>query len=373
VSLTHVGCPSCGGTLSLAEGQRLVTCRYCGGRHLALIPDAVPRYAVHVAVAAEEARRIAQDFLRRPGRPRAVRERGRIQDVRLSYVPFYEVGGTRIGTFLLRESGKPRPPTLDDPDDERDFEQWLLQPSMETQGTRVIEQDYLRVGPACDLPELGVDRIPLEQLRRAATPVALEGYDLVELQKRAVVFAPTKPPNRLVDERERRIAVRGDRTGMVERRVRLVYYPVWQARYEYRGRPFEVAVDGVQGTILRANAPREFRRAALLAVILLAVGAFCFGRPAGALFSSARAATPGEGWLAAVLGAVAGLVLGGGLALFLAWLAWTAFRHTDDVVLMDGDEVQSGAEPALRDIGEGFADRILERLLRRRGRAGKEP
>ena len=371
MSLTHVGCPACGGALSLAEGQRLVTCRYCGGKSLALIPDAVPRYTVRLAVTVEVARRVAGEFLRKPAFPRALRERGRIQDVRLCYAPFYEIGGTRVGTFLLRESEKPRPPSLDDTANERDFEQWLLKQPAETQGTRVIEQDYLHVGPACDLPELGVDRIPLDSLRRGAKPAALDGYDLVELQRQAVVFSPTKPPNRLVEERERRIAVRGDRTTLLEQRVRLLYYPVWQARYEYRGRPYEIAVDGVRGTVLRARAPRESRRAAMLAVILLGVGAFCVGRPLRALLASMFAAMRPGAWLAGGLEATVGVVLGGAVALALAWLARTVLRQSPDVVVAEGEEgAATGSE--LAGEARGAVDRLVEQWLFPRSGAGRD-
>ena len=330
MGLTHLGCPSCGGTLSLAEGQRVVTCRYCGGESLALIADAVPRYVLPLSITREAALSAAQRFLSGPALPQAVH--ARIQDVSLCYVPFYEFTGTRLGTFLLKEEMRTPPPTGEG-EQEQDFQRWLLTPRVEKEDTRVIQQEYVRIGPGCDLPELGVGRIQLEGMRRGAAPVALEPFDLLALQSRATVFAPTKPPARFADDSQLRIKVRGDRTGVVEQRLKILYYPVWQARYRHLGRPYEVAVDGVTGKVLRARAPVQARQAAMIAIGALALAAFCFARPVRQLIRPALAGGGGQGWLMGALGALLALGLGGAVGLFLAWLGWEVFRQGGEVLL----------------------------------------
>ena len=341
----------------------MVTCRYCGGKSLALIPDAVPRYTVRLGVSREQALEAATQCLRRAGLPQALREGGRIQEAALCYVPFYEAGGTRLGRFLLRQQEKPPAPVTEGKDEQVDFDRWRLHAPKETQDTRVVRQDYIHIGPACDLPELGVDRIRLEELRRGAAPLALEDFDLVDLQRGAVVFSPVKPPAMLVEEVERRIPVPGDRTTIVERRITLLYYPIWQARYTYRGRSYDVAIDGVQGTVLRARAPREFGRAAALAVAMLAVSAFCFGRPARALFMGGLAIGKPAGVVIGALGALVGLAVGGAAASFLAWGAWTMFRRHDDVLMVEGAEAQQ--LPGNMEVGafQRIRTGLIERLL----------
>ncbi len=340
--LTHLECPGCGGTLSLTEGQRMVACRYCGGKSLALIPGAVPRYTVPLEVTSERAREAATRFLRDSAViPRPLRERGRIESPTLCYVPFYEISGTRLGAFLLREHEKTPAPVTEGDREQGDFQRWLLQASRETQDTRVVQQEYVRIGPACDLAELGVDRIRLDELRRGAAPVPLEGFDLVELQRRAVVFAPAKSAASLADDTDRRIPVRGERTAVVERQVKLLYYPVWQARFTYQGRPYEIAIDGVRGTILRARLPRELGWAAWLLATLLAVSAVCFGRPARGLILGGMAGGPGG----ALGGGTAGLVLGGAAAACLAWIVWTAVRQPGELLLVEGEEAAAVSTP----------------------------
>lgn len=330
--LIHLGCPSCGGTLSLAEGQRLVSCQYCGGESLVSVPGAVPRYVVRQGVSQEEGRAAAQGLLAAPLLPRALRERGRIQEVSLCYVPFHEFTGTRLGTFLLREKEKIPSPQAEGREEGAAFHGGLLQAPVERADTRVIQQDYVRIGPACELPELGVDRIALESLRRGATPVSLEPFDLVALQSRAVVFAPTKAPQSFAEESQWRIKVRSARTALVQQRLKILYYPAWQARYLFRGRPYEIAVDGVTGKVLRGRAPAEMR-----AALALALAALCFGRPGRHLIMRGIAMGGPAGWVFGTFGGILALLVGGAVASCLAWMAWTVFRQSGEMVMGDGE------------------------------------
>jgi hypothetical protein len=61
---------------------------------------------------------------------------------------------------------------------------------------------------------------------------------------------------------------------LTQPQMRLVYYPIWIVRYTYRGRAFQVVVDGATGKPLYGKAPGSvFYRAAVL-VGGMAVGAF---------------------------------------------------------------------------------------------------
>ncbi len=332
VALTHLGCPSCGGALAAAEGQRIVSCQYCGAQSLVLVPDAVPRSVIAALIDMAGARTAALTLLRRPGLPAALRLQGRIQELILCYVPFYEFSGTRLGSFRLQEQERRLLPQSEDGVEERDFQQWLLEQPAAQEDTRVVEQSFARISPACDLPELGVESIPLQEMRqRGRSPLAFEPFDLVALQGRGIVFAPTRTPERFADDVQLRVRVEGDRTRLVERRLHILYYPVWQARYQYRGRPYEVAVDGVTGSVLRARAPAVGRRAAGLVVAVLTASAFAFGRLARQLVLSGLAIGKGAGCIFGAAGAILMCLLGGGVALSLAWLGWKALRDPGDV------------------------------------------
>jgi hypothetical protein len=298
-----------------------------------VIPDAVPRSVVAAQIDMAAARATAQEVLSRPALPAALRTQGRILEMVQCYVPFYELSGTRIGSFHLQEPEKRPIPQTGDGTSEENFQRWLLaQPAMQDE-TRVIEQSYARISQACDLPELGVESIPLQKLRQGATPLAFEAYDLVALQRRGVVFTPTRTPERFAEDAQWRVRVHGDKTNLVERRLRIIYYPVWQARYQYRGRPYEIAVDGVTGSVLRARVPADARRAAAGGLMVLAVCAFGFGRLARRLLLSGSTLGKSAGWIFGASGGVLAFVGGGAVALLLAWIVWSALHDPGDAWL----------------------------------------
>ncbi|HEX7549490.1 MAG TPA: hypothetical protein VF579_02845 [Candidatus Methylomirabilis sp.] len=316
--------------MSLAEGERIVACRYCGSRNLVLVPDATPRYVLRLGVSRDEAAAAAQAALQRSGVPRVLRERVRFKDILLCYIPFYESSAVRLGTVFLRDRVKRVSPGVDDSQHDPAMQRCFDEPPVEQEDTKVLEQDIVRDGPACDLPELGVDCIKLAELRRGATKVPLEPFDPVALQGRAVVFGPTKPSERFAEEGTWRLRTKGDRTGYLEQRVKLLYYPVWQARYLHRGRSYDVAVDGVSGAILRGHAPRTTERAVALMVCGFALAAFGAGRIARLLFlphGSALARTAGDP------GSMILLVLAGGAGVFLARLGWKRLRQGGEQLL----------------------------------------
>ena len=58
------------------------------------------------------------------------------------------------------------------------------------------------------------------------------------------------------------------------RRLGLVYYPLWVLRYLYRGRSFQVVLDGYSGKVLYGKAPGNTIYRAAILVLSMAAGAF---------------------------------------------------------------------------------------------------
>jgi hypothetical protein len=181
-------------------------------------------------------------------------------------------------------------------------------------------------GAACDVGEFGVDSLPL-------TTQQMEPFDPEELHARGMVFEPlgSQSDAQASAESEFQADVRDhaglDRvaqifTRLAQRRFGLVYYPLWVLRYLYRGRAFQVVVDGYTGKVLYGKAPGStmYRAAVLVGGMIL--GAFLSVDLSSAAFALAfQMEDDGVGTL---------LVIGAGL--FLAGLsimvaAYRKFRY----------------------------------------------
>jgi DNA-directed RNA polymerase subunit RPC12/RpoP len=317
MGLVHLDCPSCGGALSLAEGERIVACRYCRSQSLVEVPGAVPRHIVQPAIDDVAAGRVARGRLQRPDVARAARGT-RFDSIGLCYVPFYEATAVRLGTVFVRDRVKPPAPLGATEQSGAELDRWLQDPGKEREDTKVVEQDVLRIGAACALPELGVERIRLTEQRRGGSSVLLQPFDPVSIHRRAVVFAPTTPAERFLQETTWRVQSQNDATRYVETRLKLLYYPVWHVRYRHRGRMYALAVDGVTGDLLRGTAPQVQALAAGAASVGVGLSALGLGR-----------------WLRGLLGDGDGptvlLLVVAGAALL--WLAWRWFAQAGEVEL----------------------------------------
>jgi hypothetical protein len=131
--------------------------------------------------------------------------------------------------------------------------------------------------PACEVGEFGVRQIPLEGC-------PLEPFEPDALHRTGMVFEPVGAENVALEEARRNFdsAIRGavnmGRTSqlftrLVRARMGVVYYPLWVMRYLYRGRAFQVVVDGVNGQVLYGKAPGSVVYRAAVLVGGMAAGA----------------------------------------------------------------------------------------------------
>jgi hypothetical protein len=297
--LHGLSCPDCGGMVPIPEGQTIVICPYCELRSFVRGERGLRRYQIPQMIDAERAKSGLRQFL---SGHRAiagdVAKRARLTESFLAYLPFWTKWARVLGWIFGQEK-------VGSGDDARYVPREVR-----------VAQEMTWNSAACDVGEFGVTEIPLNTQ-------ALEPFNPEVLHERGMVFEPigslSDAKSAAQKDFHSRVRRLGDLnrvaqvfTRMVRERMGLVYYPLWVMRYLYRGRAFQVVVDGLTGQVLYGKAPGSSIYRAAVLVGGMALGAFL------AVDASAIAFTIGvnlddDGVVALFIGGLALIAIGFGL------------------------------------------------------------
>lgn len=260
-ALQGLSCPRCGGMVPIPEGQEIVKCPFCDLNSVVRGENGVRRYEVPCRVTRDQAQAAYQSFLRGGMQiAGAAKREAQVSEMFLMHLPFWGAWGRAVGWVFgekRRSSGKN---TYYDPKE-----------------VRIVEEMSWN-GAACEVGEFGVTRINL-----GGRP--LQPFNPDELHRTGMVFEPSGSAAEAL-ERARRIfdniarqKANLDRISqtvvhIIRPRLGLVYYPLWVIRYLFRGRVFQVVVDGFSGEVLYGKAPGSVLYRAAAMVGGMAVGAF---------------------------------------------------------------------------------------------------
>jgi hypothetical protein len=259
-ALKGLNCPRCGGMVPIPEGQDIVVCPFCDMRSVVRGESGVRRYQVPQRVDREQAEKAFRGFLGNWAIARSVPREAKITEALMVHLPFWATWGRVLAYVFGVEVHR------NDKNTERIPKE-----------IKVL-QDMTSNGAACDVGEFGVTQINLE-----GRP--LEPYSSEELHRSGMVFEPTNSSvealeqSRAFFESQVRQKASLDEVSqsfvrIIHPRQGLVFYPLWVIRYTYRGRVFQVVVDGFSGEMLYGKAPGNvFYRAAAL-VGGMAAGSF---------------------------------------------------------------------------------------------------
>lgn len=242
-------CPECSGVVPVREGQRIVTCPYCGLKSMLQGDRGVRRWQVSRQVERAQAETAVQGFFSGIKKARDLKKEAKVSDIFLVYLPYWrvhaDVGGWRFG----REK-------------------------VDKDSTRAVEAEVLEemnwTDAALDVSEYGVHRIVLRKDQ-------LEPYDAESLHAEGLVFDPSESHTDALEEAHDHFIYRArkkknldstyyEKFHFFHERHSIVYYPLWVARYAYHNRHYQVVVDGVTGETLYGKAPGNiiYRAAALV-------------------------------------------------------------------------------------------------------------
>ena len=183
-----------------------------------------------------------------------------------------------------------------------------------------VAEDMTWNNAACDVGEFGVRMINLN-----GRP--LEPFDADALHRSGMVFEPVGSAEQSLDvakqtfEERVRNKSRLDRIAqtfvrIIRPHLGLVYYPLWVMRYLFRGRSFQVVVDGFSGEVLYGKAPGNVFFRALVLVGGMMGGSILAVTVAGLIMLNSNSDNALGG---AAIFFVAGLAL--------MWLGWRRYRY----------------------------------------------
>jgi hypothetical protein len=330
-ALHGLNCPRCGGMIPIPEGQLIVCCPYCDLRSYLRGERGLLRWQCAPSVDRKKAAASMQQFLGQHWAiARDAASRAELSEAFLAFLPFWAVWGRAMAWIF----GEKR---VGSGDDKR----------YEPREVQVVE-DLTWNGAACEVGDLGISEVPLD-IR------GLQPFDADSLHAQGLVFEPVgsfeEARRTAAQDFEQRVRSKSrlDRISQVfvrifRRRSGMVYYPLWILRYLYRGRAFQVVVDGISGRVLYGKAPgNTYYRAAVL-VGGMALGAFlAFDVTLFALYLFSEDSDLGALAIAAFLG---------GLALMF-W-AYRRFRHGEEFEFQEARKAVSALDlenlPSLKEL-----------------------
>jgi hypothetical protein len=294
----------------IPEGQRIVCCPFCDLRSLVRGDLGLQRYQVAQRISREQAVQGMSNFLKSH---RAIASdtasQSRLSEAFLAYIPFW-TGWTRVLSWVFGQK------QVGSGDNKR----------YEPREVRVVQEMNWN-GVACDVGEFGVERVPIN-------PEALDAFDADELHEKGMVFEPvgsvSDARQQAEDEYKNGVqkAAKLDRVAQVfirfvRQRLGLVYYPLWVMRYLYKGRAFQVVVDGHTGQTLYGKAPGStLYRAAMLVGGMIAGSLLAIDGSSLAFYIALQASDHDDSGGLFVLG-LGALVVGFGLIA----VAYRKFRY----------------------------------------------
>jgi len=309
---THgLTCPECSGVVPVREGQRIVTCPYCGLNSMLQGDRGIRRWQVSRRVERAQAEKAVQGFFSGIKKARDLKKQAKISDMFLIYLPYWrvhaDVGGWRFGRVKAGEDS-----------------------------TKPVEVEIMEemhwTDAALDVSEYGVHRITLSKEQ-------LEPFDSEVLHAEAIVFDPAESHSEALTEAHDHFIYRARRKKNLKtthfekfhyfhERLSIVYYPLWVSRYSYHKRNYQVVVDGVTGETLYGKAPGNIMYRAAALVGGMAAGNFILvnGTIAAGWIIGSSSDDDGLAILLLPIAIGAGLIFAG----------YRAFRYGEEVEEIEG-------------------------------------
>jgi hypothetical protein len=226
----------------MVESQFVTECRYCGSKFY-VHQDIPPAVVLKPQIDKTKARNLVLNELRDKEVAVGFLKSSFYEGAELYYIPFFEVRGIKTG-YSSSEPGQP-------------------------QEYNYVAYDY--VEKANDLSDLALDYFDYAIVEDAITSAEQAPFSPVEMRKTGVVIPPQHIHSLVKKEEPQSREV-------VENYHRLVYFPVWEVSYTYKGILFKSYVSAIDGRSLKIQGLRSHKKKLKLSMLGLLCLAVIFGR-----------------------------------------------------------------------------------------------
>lgn len=332
-----LNCPSCGAGIDIKENERIVNCSYCGGKHFLTGIKGTVRSIIPFDLSEVDAKKVVLRYFRKRETAQDIPQRGQLKEITPIFVPFWKV----------REG----------------YSGWRFRPGVRPQ---VITRAAEVTVPACSTGGLRFTSVHMEPHDLAEQVL----YEPRKAQREGTVYDVTIPKEDILQLTKRRVLGKTRGRGLSSvffqriKRIRtsasLIYYPFWLIKYSYKGRLYQVVVNGRRGLIVSGRFPVNL--AARLGPLILAsaLGGFL----ATSLISATRRSDPLIGFTLAIIIAPL-IVFGAVLFMQLFQSGLTALRYGREVRIEDSRRVDllpeyagmlEGVRSTLREFAEEWRE-----------------
>jgi len=301
-----LNCPTCGGAISVPEGENVVSCQYCGSALFIEGDQGVTTIAFKNKVLKDGVAASTQRWWTHGWKARDLKTAGKIVESYPIYLPFWKAS-TRVAGWICGYEERRRTDQKGNVTVERIPKEVM------------VLQDYVFSEIACDPGDLGI-----RTMRNLAGETSFADFEMIP------TFEATTSKDNAVDHAKNDATAKArsgarvphvtfEKLHVFPRALTMIYYPVWVVRYNYRDRMYMDTVDGVTGQVLSGRAPGDplFQS---MAITGAAVGG---GLVASGSIIASGSAYVNDGRLAAV-----GVVIGA----VIMFLGYRFFRHGSERV-----------------------------------------
>jgi len=304
-----LNCPTCGGAISVPEGENVVSCQYCSSALFVEGDQGVTTIAFKNKTQKDAVTMATQRWWTHGLKARDLKTTGKIMESYPIYLPFWKAT-TRVAGWICGYEERKKT--------EIRGNQTVVTTEKIPKEVMVL-QDYTFSEIACDPGDLGI-----RTMRNLQGETSFADFEMIP------TFEATTSRDNAVEHAKGDALARAragarvphvtfEKLHVLPKTLTMIYYPVWVVRYNYRDRMYMDTVDGVTGQILSGRAPGD----PLFQSMAITGGAVAGGLVAAGCIIFSGAAYAND-WRIALAGVAIGAAI--------MFLAYRFFRHGSERV-----------------------------------------